>query len=234
MNIDKKILKNNLLFKDINDNEFDEVISALDGNIQTFPAGTYIKHAGDALKDICIVLSVEIYAQRIDENGINCILSIFYPGSSFGESNAISKYPLNVDIIAKNDSKILFLAAGKFFHNSDKRFSAVTVKALKNLSLVLARKHQHLLDKIEDRVHRSTRQRLQDYLSEQYHINQMREFTIPLDRQDLADYLFVDRSAMSKELGKMKEEGLIQFDKADFKLMVSMPITDKKDEPEYK
>lgn len=57
-------------------------------------------------------------------------------------------------------------------------------------------------------------------------------FTIPLDRQDLADYLFVDRSAMSKELSKMKDEGLISFDKADFKLMISMPITDKKPEPE--
>lgn len=87
-------------------------------------------------------------------------------------------------------------------------------------------------DKLTDRIHRSTRQRIQDYLSEQYHINEQREFTIPLDRQDLADYLFVDRSAMSKELSKMKDEGLISFDKADFKLMISMPITDKKPEPE--
>lgn len=131
----------------------------------------------------------------------------------------------------RDDSSVLCLSAGSLFRHEE-HVSPFAAKVFHNLSLVLARKAYYMSDKLMNRIHRTTRQRIQDYLSEQYHINEQREFTIPLDRQDLADYLFVDRSAMSKELGKMKEEGLISFDKADFKLMISMPITDKKPEPE--
>ena len=215
----KDILKKNILFRGLTDDEIDRMINYLNGKVVQIPKGNILKNEGDMMENKC------------DENGVNCIIRIFNPGDSFGEMNAIGGYPMNVSLMAKDDSSVLCLSAGSLFRHEE-HVSPFAAKIFHNLSLVLARKAYYMSDKLTDRIHRTTRQRIQDYLSEQYHINEQREFTIPLDRQDLADYLFVDRSAISKELGKMKEEGLISFDKADFKLMISMPITDKKPEPE--
>lgn len=228
---DKNILKKNILFRGLSDDEIDQMIQYVNGKIVGFPKGSMLRDTGEVMENICVMLSGAVYAQRIDENGVNCIIQIFYPGDSFGEMHAVGGYPLNVSLMAKEDSSILCLPVGKLFREEE-HLSPFAARVFHNLALVLARNAYYMSDKLTDRIHRSTRQRIQDYLSEQYHINEQREFTIPLDRQDLADYLFVDRSAMSKELGKMKDEGLINFDKADFKLMISMPITDKKPEPE--
>ena len=67
-------------------------------------------------------------------------------------------------------------------------------------------------------------------MSDQFHQAGSRTFSIPLNRQDLADFLFVDRSAMSNELCKMRDEGLLKFDKSKFELLIEMPIT--ADEPD--
>lgn len=231
MEYEKKVLKRNILFRGFTDEETEYMVSYLHGKTINYPKGSIIHSEGELMENICVVLSGSVYAQRSDENGTNCIIQIFRPGDSFGEINAVGGYPTNVSLMAKEDSAVLCLSAGKLFREEE-HVSSFAARVLHNLSLVLARKAYYMSDKLTDRIHRSTRQRIQDYLSEQYHINEQREFTIPLDRQDLADYLFVDRSAMSKELSKMKDEGLISFDKADFKLMISMPITDKKPEPE--
>ena len=69
------------------------------------------------------------------------------------------------------------------------------------------------------------------YLSAQYHKAGGRVFSIPLNRQELADFLFVDRSAMSKELCRMRDEGLLKFEKSRFELLVEMPITDEEKDP---
>ena len=78
---------------------------------------------------------------------------------------------------------------------------------MQNLTLAVAQQAHRLTRKLEDSIRRSTRERLQDYLSAQYHKAGSRTFVIPLNRQDLADFLFVDRSAMSNELCKMRDEG---------------------------
>ena len=75
------------------------------------------------------------------------------------------------------------------------------------------------------------RDRLQDYLSGQFHKAGKRTFAIPLNRQNLADFLFVDRSAMSNELCKMWDEGLLKFEKSKFELLIEMPITEEEPDP---
>ena len=84
---------------------------------------------------------------------------------------------------------------------------------LQNLTLAVAQQAHRLTRKLEDSIRRSTRDRLQDYLSGQFHQAGNRTFSIPLNRQDLADFLFVDRSAMSSELGKMKADGILELRK---------------------
>lgn len=107
----------------------------------------------------------------------------------------------------------------------------VQIRFLQNLTLAAAQQAYRLTRKLEDSIRRSTRDRLQDYLSQQYHNAGSRTFTIPLNRQDLADFLFVDRSAMSNELCKMRDEGLLKFEKSKFELLIEMPITEEEQDP---
>ena len=105
------------------------------------------------------------------------------------------------------------------------------IRFLQNLTLAVAKKGQYLTRKLEDSIRRSTRERLQDYLSAQYHKAGSRTFVIPLNRQDLADFLFVDRSAMSNELCKMRDEGLLRFDRNAFELLDALSLTPEESDP---
>ncbi|MBT9683758.1 helix-turn-helix domain-containing protein [Pseudoflavonifractor sp. MCC625] len=109
--------------------------------------------------------------------------------------------------------------------------SPVQIRFLQNLTLALAQAAQRLTRKLEDSIRRSIRERLLDYLSAQAHQAGSRVFPIPLNRQDLADYLFVDRSAMSNELCKMRDEGLLRFDRNAFELLDALSLTPEESDP---
>lgn len=83
---------------------------------------------------------------------------------------------------------------------------------------ILAQKNIFLNNKIEHLSKRTIRDKLLSYLKEESRKNNLKEFNISFNRSELADYLFIDRSAMSRELGRMKDDGLIEFNKNRFKL----------------
>ena len=152
---------------------------------------------------------------------------------TLGELSAVGRYRLHVTVTATAQTEILFLSVERLLRKNV--LTAPTqIRFLQNLTLAAAKKGQYLTRKLEDSIRRSTRERLQDYLSAQYHKAGSRTFVIPLNRQDLADFLFVDRSAMSNELCKMRDEGLLKFDKSRFELLVEMPITDDEPDPNDK
>ena len=90
---------------------------------------------------------------------------------------------------------------------------------VQNLFFAISEKNRKLMLKIGHMSKRSTRAKLLSYLSEEAKRHNNRHFTIPFNRQQLADFLCVDRSAMSNELCKMRDEGLVEFDKNEFTLM---------------
>ena len=147
-----------------------------------------------------------------------------------GELNAVGRYKLHLSISTGDPTEILYLSVEQLLRKNV--LTAPTqIRFLQNLTLAVAQKDQYLTRKLEDSIRRSTRERLQDYLSAQYHKAGSRTFVIPLNRQDLADFLFVDRSAMSNELCKMRDEGLLRFDRSKFELLVEMPITENEPDP---
>ena len=151
-------------------------------------------------------------------------------GEPIGLLNAIGGYRLHISAEATKETEILFLNVSQLLRNNVLT-APVQIRFLQNLTLAVAQQAHRLNRKLEDSIRRSTRERLQDYLSDQFHKAGSRTFSIPLNRQDLADFLFVDRSAMSNELCKMRDEGLLKFEKSNFELLIEMPITEEERDP---
>ena len=122
-----------------------------------------------------------------------------------------------VSVVARDDCEIMFLEVLSLL--ADKTHSHSEQQILTNLFRVSARKNLILSQRIFHTSPKTIRGRLISYLSAQATLSDSPYFDIDFDRQQLADYLNVDRSALSAELGRMKREGLIDFQKNSFKLI---------------
>ena len=122
------------------------------------------------------------------------------------------------DVIAEEDSAVIFFDVRRILTvcSTACRFHSMVIQ---NLFFAISEKNRKLVQKIGHMSKRSTRAKLLSYLSEEAKRQNMSHFTIPFTRQQLADFLCVDRSAMSNELCKMRDEGLLQFDKNQFTLL---------------
>lgn len=122
------------------------------------------------------------------------------------------------DVVAVEDSAVMFFDLQRLLAtcSSACRFHAVVVQ---NLFFAISEKNRKLVQKLGHMSKRSTREKLISYLSEEAKRQNSARFSIPFNRQQLADFLSVDRSAMSNELCKMRDEGLLRFDKNRFELL---------------
>ncbi len=184
---------------------------------------------GDLLPQVGVILSGGLHLFHIDADGNN-LMEQLGQGDSLGILNAVGGYKLHISAETTEQTEILFLTVDQLLREHVLT-APVQIRFLQNLTLAAAQQAYRLTRKLEDSIRRSTRDRLQDYLSQQFHNAGSRKFSIPLNRQDLADFLFVDRSAMSNELCKMRDEGLLKFEKSKFELLIEMPITEEEKDP---
>ena len=220
--MDMALIRKNILFRGFSDEEAKEVISRLSPRHQSLKKHNTAVYDGEKISEIGIVLSGCLRLSHIDENG-NCnLMEVLYPPESFGTMNAAGNYRLSVSVIASEDTEVLYLNPSLLFEPPAIR-DPLLMRFLQNVSLRLAEKAEALTQKLNDTVRRSTRERISDYLSDESEKAGSLTFTIPLNRQELADFLFVERSAMSNELSKMRDEGLIKFDKSHFELLIKTP-----------
>lgn len=172
-----------------------------------------------SVRKIGVVLKGAVDIVKIDFWGNRSILSRVAAGGLFGEAFACAgllKPP--VAAVASEQSEILLLQYQKIF-GTCLQSCAYHSLLLQNMMKVLAEKNILLTRKMEHITKRSTRQKLLSYLSEQAELSGSSSFTIPFNRQELADFLSVDRSAMSNELCKLRGEGMLQFHKNSFVLL---------------
>ena len=224
------VLKESLLFRNMEENEILEAIGTMQPRRKSYPKRTIVVRDGDLLPQVGVILSGGLHLFHIDEDGNNNLMEHLGRGESVGLLNAIGGYKLHISAQTTEQTEILFLTVDQLLR--DHVLTApMQIRFLQNLTLAVAQKAHRLTRKLEDSIRRSTRERLQDYLSQQFHETGSRTFSIPLNRQDLADFLFVDRSAMSNELCKMRDEGLLKFEKSKFELLIEMPITDEERDP---
>ena len=214
-----EILKHTQLFSGVGDDDISAMLNCLQAKIRTFQKGDYVFREGEHIDHITVLLEGKLLIQHDDFWGNRNIVHVIRVGEMFGEAYAApeSGVLLN-DVIAEEDSTIIVFDVKRILTicSSACRFHSMVVQ---NLLFSISEKNRKLLQKIGHMSKRSTRTKLLSYLSEEAKRHNSRHFTIPFTRQQLADFLCVDRSAMSNELCKMRDEGLLIFDKNEFTLL---------------
>ena len=213
------ILHLNPLFKGILPEDFPSVLDRLNSYTKNYKKNEYIRHVGDPADFIGIVLSGEIHIYQDDYYGKRSITASIKEGALFGEAFSCAGIGvLPVDIYASENSTILFLNSNILFSSCDKSCKFYHILT-KNLLGIIARKNIYLNQKLKYHSHKTTREKILAYLNDQAKENGSSEFTIPFNRQQLADYLGVERSAMSLEISKLVKQGIIKTQRSHFGLI---------------
>ena len=213
------VLKKSVLFSGVKKEDIRALLSCVEAKVRRYGKGEYVLQQGEYLDDIAVLTEGSLHIQNDDYWGNRSILGRISIGEIFGEAYAFSREePLMNDVVAIEDSTVMFINAKKVIStcSSACRFHTLVVK---NLFSVLSEKNKKLVQKLGHIGKRSTREKLISYLSQESKRQKSTEITIPFNRQQLADFLSVDRSAMSNELCKMRDEGLLTFRKNVFRLL---------------
>jgi len=219
LRIDTDILAKCVLFDGIRPEDRAPMLGCLGARVLEVAKNQFVFREGDPANLVGIVLEGSVQMMREDYYGNRSIVARIEPTGMFGESFAcadVRTFPISV--VAVEDSKVLLIDSRRItvtcsnacgFHN----------RMIYNMLKVVANKNLVLNQKIEVTSKRTTREKLMTYLMTQAKLHQSDTFTIPYDRQALADYLEVERSAMSAEISKLRKDGVIDCEKSTFRLL---------------
>jgi CRP-like cAMP-binding protein len=213
------ILKKTPLFAGISEPDLQTLLHRLSAEKVSFEKNDFIFTMGDAVTSIGMVLSGGVHVLHDDFWGRRTILAHVKPCELFGEAfSCAGADHLPVSVIAAEKSDILLVDYKKIVTTCSPSctFHAVLIK---NMMQILAQKNILLTQKIEHITRRTTREKLLSYLSLQAQQANTNHFEIPFNRQELAEYLSVDRSAMSYELCKLRDDGILKFNRSHFEFL---------------
>ena len=217
--VDAVQMSKTALFRGAAPREVEEILACLGGRRRSFDKGETIYRTGERVTALGLVLTGSVLIQSSDLWGNTTVLDSVGPGQIFAETYACTpEEPLMVDVVAAEPTQVLFLTVERVLTVCS-HTCAHHARLVRNLLALSAQKNLNLSRKIFHTSARSIRGRLLSYLSEQAVRSGSRSFTIPYNRQQLADYLNVDRSALSNELGKMAREGLLRTERSRFTLL---------------
>lgn len=214
------VFRSSPLFSGISAEEASAMLSCLQAEKKDFPKEAFLLHAGDTAESIGLILSGSILVIQEDIWGNRNILSKAGPGQTFAAAYACAPGSvLNVNVFAETPVTALFLNVKRILNVCP---SACThhSRIIRNLLSDLAEKNLRFSEKLTHMSQRTTRDKLMSYLSAEAQRLGTYEFDIPFSRQQLADYLGVERSGLSLELGKMRSEELLDFHKNHFALKI--------------
>lgn len=218
--MDFNFLSKTVLFRGMTGTDIENMLDRLGAKQRHFSKGEIIFQAGDVIRSLGLVLSGHVNIENDDIWGNKSILDNIGPGQVFAETYAcIPGEPMMVSVVASEAVDFLFLNVGQGIQNSSGE-NPGWGRLIQNLLAVSAQKNLNLSRRIFHTSPKSIRGRLLSYLSYQAARQRSLQFTIPFNRQQLADYLSVDRSAMSNELSKMQREGLLTVNRNYFVLKV--------------
>ena len=199
------------LFRGIPEKDLPALLEGTAARRVSFQKGELLLRRGEVTRRLGLVLTGTVHIVREDFWGRRSIVGLAGPGEIFAESYALAGEPLEVSVLAASDARVLFLRVETALTGCG--------QLTRNLTALLAEKNLTLTRKMRHMARRTTREKLLSYLSAQALRSGGAEFDIPMDRQQLADYLAVDRSAMSAALGKLRDEGVLEFRKNHFHLL---------------
>ncbi|HJD47751.1 MAG TPA: Crp/Fnr family transcriptional regulator [Candidatus Mediterraneibacter norfolkensis] len=221
------VILDNPVFRGIAEEELPELLEFLDTKEKSFGRDDTVFHLGDRTEQMGLVLSGGVNIFRTDLWGRRSILDHVNPGEVFGETYAcLGDMPLMVDVAASEESDILFLKIGRITRIQPESGSP-RFRLMQNLFHIMAEKNLNLSRKINHITPKSIRGRIVSYLSYEAVRQKSPSFEIPFNRQQMADYLLVDRSALSAELSRMQKEGLLTFRRNRFRLHTELDADHK-------
>lgn len=212
------ILKKCPLFSEIDDQNLIKMLTCMEAKIKKYDKKESIVSEGAPAEDIGIVLSGNAQVTQTDYYGNRSIFNLIEPPHTFNEAFACTKTnSLPVSINADEPCTVMFVNCDHILHTCSNNCS-FHQQLIYNLMKDLATKTIQFHERFEATSKRTTREKLLTYLTINAKKSENNTFTIPFDRQELADYLEVDRSGLSVEIGKLKKEGIIECQKNTFKL----------------
>ena len=212
-------LSNTLLFRGMEPSDIDEMLRCLLAKEHTYKKGEIIFPEGSPTEQIGVVLTGRVVIELGDAWGNNSVLSSIGPGGAFAEAYAcVPGEPLMVNVTAAEDTEALLLNIRRVLEPCSK-VCPYHVRLVRNLLALCAGKNLQLSRRVLHTGPKSIRKRLLSYFSECIKRTGSYSFEIPYNRQQLADYLSVERSALSNELSIMQRDGLIRYEKNHFDVM---------------
>lgn len=214
-----EIIKNCTLFQDIDSKNLKKLLSCLGAKIEFFDKKYTIIAEGNPAKYIGIVLSGSAQIEQVDYYGNRSILANISPSELFGEAFACAGIKtVPVSVIANEACEIMLIDCDRILYTCENSCNFHR-QLIFNLMRDLATKTLMFHQRIEITSKRTTREKLMSYLMIEAKKSKSRSFYIPFDRQGLADYLEVDRSGLSAEISRLRQEGILESRKNFFKLL---------------
>lgn len=207
------------LFSGITEKEITAMMDCLSSFIRGYEKGDCIFQRGSRITSVAMLLEGVVHIQKEDYWGNLSILSEIVEGEIFGEVYAcLDGEKMQNNAVAVKPSTVLFLDINRVLTTCPSACDFHS-RLIQNLISIMAQKNLMLTRKITHMSQRTTREKLLSYLSEQSMKAGSSVFDIPFNRQQMADYLSVDRSAMSGELCRMRDEGILKFNRNHFELL---------------
>ena len=215
------------VLQDVNSSLFDGIaredrgamLGCIGYHIGTFRKGDIVAFEEENIRHIGIVLSGAVDMIKEDLWGNKTMLVRVRRNEVFGETFACGSDNLSVVTFQVSEAaRILFLPFDRVMHSCTMACQ-FHHRLIENMVHIIANKNRDLMRKVEVVSKRTIREKLLAYLSIQAQVQKKRYFEIPLGRVELAEYLCVDRSALTRELAKMKEDGLIDYDRNWFRML---------------
>lgn len=214
--MDLKFLSKTPLFHGNSTEEIGKMLDCLRAEKRRYAKGSVIFRAGQTTRLMGLLLSGQVSVESDDIWGNKSMLDHLGPGQVFAETYAaLPQQPMMVSVVAAEAAEVLLLDMDRLLHQCFHQ-CAHHGRLVANLLAISAHKNLALSRRIFHTAPKTIRGRLLSYLSFQAAQQGRLEFHIPLSRQQLADYLNVDRSALSNELSKMRREGLLEADRNHF------------------
>ena len=206
------------LFKGIREEDFSAMLGCIGYHIGTFQKGEIVGFENENIRHVGILLSGSVDMIKEDLWGNKTMLLRMHKADLFGETFACGEDNLSVvTFLVSEDAKILFLPFDRVMHSCT-RACVFHHRLIENMVHIIANKNRDLMRKVEIISKRTLREKILAYLSIQAQVQDSRYFEIPLGRVEWAEYLCADRSALTRELAKMKEDGLIDYDRNCFRI----------------
>ena len=204
------------LFEGIHPDNLNKLLICINSFKKDFEKGETIIMEKDKVPYIGIVLFGNVHLLKEDIWGNSSLLSYVGAGELFGENFAVSiEQESSVTFVAVEKTRVLFLATSKIIHTCENACS-FHAKIAENMFHLLGQKSISYMNKLEIMSKESIRGKLMAYISTLAQQQKSKYIKAPLSRTQLADYLSINRSAMTRELGKMRDEGIIDFDRNTF------------------